>query len=101
MLVVHVHIRVKPEDVEGFKKITIKNARNSLKEPGIIRFDMIQKEDDPAYFVLSEVYKDVEATTKHKETPHYAEWRAAAESMMTEQRHSVRFKDIFPEEKYW
>ncbi len=101
MLIVHVHIKVRDQDIEAFKTATLKNARNSLKEPGVIRFDLIQKIDDPTIFLLSEVYKNEEASAKHKETAHYAEWRDAVAPMMAENRYSIKYSDIFPEEKNW
>jgi quinol monooxygenase YgiN len=97
MLVVHVHVHVKPESVEGFKTATLANARASLKEPGVVRFDVVQKQDDPARFVLVEVYRDAAAAAAHKETPHYPVWRDAVASMMAEPRHSVKFNNVFPE----
>ena len=82
MLIVHVHVRVKPEFVESFKLATIENARQSVQEPGIARFDVIQQEDNATRFVLVEVYRSQEATARHKETAHYAAWRDVAEPML-------------------
>ena len=101
MLIVHVFIKVREGDIEAFKKATLKNARCSLKEPGVIRFDLMQKEDDPTSFLLQEVYKNSEASAKHKETDHYAEWRDCVEPMMAEPRYSEKYRDLFPEEKDW
>ena len=101
MLIVHVHIKVKEGDIKAFETATLKNAQNSLKEPGVIRFDLIQKEDDPFIFLLQEVYKNSGAAGKHKETDHYAEWRDTVEPMMAEPRYSVKYRDLFPEEKNW
>lgn len=101
MLIVHVHVRVKPELVETFKRATIENARQSVQEPGIARFDVIQQEDDPARFVLVEVYRSQEATAWHKETAHYAAWRDVAEPMLAEARTRVRYDNIFPPDEGW
>jgi (4S)-4-hydroxy-5-phosphonooxypentane-2,3-dione isomerase len=101
MFIVHVHVRVKPERVDDFKKCTIENARNSLRETGIARFDVVQQKDDPARFVLVEAYRAEEAAAKHKETAHYAAWRGAVEGMMAEPRFSVKFTDVFPDESGW
>lgn len=101
MLIVHVHIRVKPQLVEPFKKASIENARNSAKEPGIARFDVIQQTDDPARFVLVEVYRSAEATVAHKETAHYAAWRDVAEPMMAEERTRIRYTNVVPPEEGW
>jgi quinol monooxygenase YgiN len=95
MLIVHVHTRVKPECVEAFKAATIENARNSVREPGIARFDVIQQTDDPAKFVLIEVYRDAGAPAAHKETRHYQIWRDAVAPMMAEPRASVKFSNVF------
>ena len=75
MLVVHVHVHVKPEYVEAFKAASVENAQQSVQEPGIARFDVIQQHDDPTRFVLVEVYRTPEAPAAHKETAHYAAWR--------------------------
>ena len=101
MLVVHVHVHVKPEHVESFKQATLANARESLKEPGVARFDVVQQQDDPARFVLVEVYRDAGAAAAHKETKHYPVWRDAVAPMMAEPRFSVKFNNVFPNDKEW
>ncbi len=101
MLVVFVHIHVKPECVDDFIAATTENARNSVQEPGIARFDFIQQQDDPTRFVLIEVYRDADAPARHKETAHYQTWRAVAEGMMAEPRYSVKYTNIFPEDAGW
>jgi autoinducer 2-degrading protein len=98
MIIVHVHIHVLPGCIEAFKNASIDNARNSVKEPGIARFDVIQQADDPTRFVLIEIYRTVEATTAHKQTPHYAKWRDSVQDMMAEPRFSVKFSTVFPDE---
>ncbi|HQE98126.1 MAG TPA: antibiotic biosynthesis monooxygenase, partial [Anaerolineae bacterium] len=85
----------------AFKAATIENARNSVREPGIARFDVIQQEDDPTRFVLVEVYRTVEASAAHKQTAHYAAWRDAVADMMAEPRSSVKYTNIFPDEAGW
>lgn len=101
MLVVHVHVHVKPELVEAFKQASLANARESIKESGIARFDVVQQQDDPARFVLVEVYRSVEATAAHKETKHYQVWRDTVAPMMAEPRSSVKFTNLFPDDKGW
>ena len=96
MLVVHVHVRVRPGQVEEFLAATLTNARASLAEPGVLRFDIIQDEADPAHVVLVEVYRDADAPAAHKLTPHYAAWRDAVAEMMAEPRASARFSVVFP-----
>jgi autoinducer 2-degrading protein len=99
MLVVHVHVHVKPESVEAFRQATIANARQSIKEPGIARFDLIQQADDPTRFVLIEAYRTVDDPARHKETAHYQAWRDAVAGMMAEPRQSVKYGNVFPEDK--
>jgi quinol monooxygenase YgiN len=101
MLVVHVQIHVKPEHVEAFKQASIANARESIREPGIVRFDFVQQQDDPARFVLVEVYRTPEAPAAHKETKHYQTWRDAVAPMMAEPRSSVKFTNLYPEDAAW
>ncbi|MDB6111849.1 MAG: Antibiotic biosynthesis monooxygenase [Pedosphaera sp.] len=101
MLIVHVHIQVKPESVEAFKQATSANARESIKEPGIARFDFAQQQDDPTRFVLVEAYRTAEAPAAHKETKHYQTWRDAVAPMMAEPRSSVKFANLFPDDQNW
>lgn len=96
MLVVHVHVRVKKEHVEAFRAATLENALNSLKEPGIARFDVLQQQDDPERFILVEAYRTPDAPAAHKETAHYKGWRDAVEPMMAEPRQSVKLSNTFP-----
>jgi autoinducer 2-degrading protein len=101
MLIVHVHVRVKLESVEPFIEATLANAKSSLKEPGVIRFDVVQEQEDPERFVLVEVYRDAAAAAAHKETAHYPVWRDAVVPMMAEPRYSVKFNNVFPEDEDW
>ena len=96
MLVVHVHVRIRPGQVGDFLAATLANARASLAEPGVLRFDVIQDEADAAHVVLVEVYRDADASAAHKLTPHYAAWRDAVAEMMAEPRASTRFSAVFP-----
>jgi len=101
MFIVHVHVHVRPESAEAFRRATLENASKSIKEPGIARFDVIQQMDDPACFVLVEVYRTPEDPARHKETPHYRTWRDTVENMMTEPRKSIKFTSVFPADKEW
>ena len=91
MLIIHVHVHVKPECVEAFRAAALANARQSRKEPGIARFDLLQQQDDPTRFLLVEAYRTAEATVAHKATAHYAAWRDAVAPMMAEPRASVKY----------
>ena len=101
MFVVHVDVHVKPESVEAFVEATLENARNSVQEPGIARFDVVQQLDDPTRFVLVEVYRTADDPAKHKETAHYQTWRATVADMMAEQRSSVKYANVYPDETGW
>ena len=101
MFIVHVFVRVKADQVDVFKTATIENARNSIKEPGIARFDVLQQPDDATRFVLVEVYRTIEAATAHKETRHYQVWRDAVANMMAEPRTSSKYSNIFPLDEAW
>ncbi len=101
MLVVHVHVRVKPDCVEAFREASLENARQSVKEPGIARFDVSQESDDPTRFVLVEAYRTSEASAAHKATAHYAVWRDKVAPMMAEPRSSVKYTNVFPVGEDW
>jgi quinol monooxygenase YgiN len=94
MVIIHVHVRVKPESVDAFRAATIENARNSVKEPGCARFDVVQQADDPTRFVLVEVYRNPDAQAQHRETPHYQKWRDTVQPMMAEPRTSVKYANV-------
>ena len=101
MLILHVQVRVNAGDVEAFKAATLENARQSVLEPGIARFDVVQQQDDPTRFVLVEVYRTAGAPAAHKETAHYQTWRYTVAPMMVEPRTSVRYANIFPGAGGW
>jgi quinol monooxygenase YgiN len=101
MFIVHVHVRVKPASVAEFRQATQENARASVAEPGIARFDVVEQQDDATRFVLVEVYRTPEAAAAHKETAHYAKWRDAVASMMAEPRLSVKYNAVFPDANGW
>ncbi len=101
MYIVHVFVHVKGEHVEEFKTLTVENAKESLMEPGITRFDIVQQHDDPTRFILVEVYHSYEDPAKHKLTDHYTRWRDAVNHMMAEPRHSIKLNNIFPDDEGW
>ncbi|MHC4489952.1 MAG: putative quinol monooxygenase [Planctomycetota bacterium] len=101
MFIVHVFVHVKGENVEAFQAATLENARNSVQEPGIARFDVIQQRDDPTRFLLVEVYRTGDDPAKHKETAHYQKWRDAVADMMAEPRTSIKYTNVFPDEQGW
>lgn len=101
MFIVHVHVHVKPEFVQAFRQATLENARHSVQEPGIARFDVVQQMDDPTRFVLVEVYRTPEDPANHKQTAHYQAWRDTVAEMMAESRASVKYANIFPHDQGW
>ncbi|MBN1994215.1 MAG: antibiotic biosynthesis monooxygenase [Anaerolineae bacterium] len=101
MLIVHVFVHVKPDQVEAFKEATLENARRSVEEPGIARFDVIQQQDDPARFVLVEVYRAPDDPARHKETAHYQKWRDAVAPMMAAPRRSIKYANLYPDDEGW
>jgi len=101
MLIVQVQVQVLPECVDAFKAATLANARASVREPGIARFDVVQQADDPTRFVLVEVYRDAAAPAAHKATAHYAAWRDTVAPMMAAPRTSVKYGNVFPDDGGW
>ncbi|HET7459132.1 MAG TPA: putative quinol monooxygenase [Gemmatimonadaceae bacterium] len=101
MLIVHVFVHVKPNAVDAFVAATGENARNSVREPGVVRFDVVQQEDDPTRFVLVEIYRTPDDPARHKATAHYAAWRDTVEPMMAEPRRSVKYRALFPAPARW
>ncbi len=101
MHIVHVFVQVKPDDVETFKAATLDNARNSVQEPGIARFDVIQQQDDATRFVLVEVYRTADDQLRHRETAHYLKWRETVAPMMARPREAIKYTNVFPEETGW
>lgn len=97
MLIVHVHVKVVPDGIERFREATLANARASVQEPGVARFDVIQQEDDPTRWELIEIYRSPEAAAAHKATAHYATWRDAVAPLMAEPRSSTKYRAVFPE----
>ena len=101
MQIVMVYVHVKSQFLDAFKQATLENARESVKEPGIARFDVVQQEDDPTRFILIEVYKTADAQAAHKATAHYETWRDTVAEMMGDARQAVRYHNLVPEDAGW
>ncbi|MCC6453828.1 MAG: antibiotic biosynthesis monooxygenase [Caldilineaceae bacterium] len=101
MLIVHVFVHVKEDQVDAFKSATLDNAANSIQEAGIARFDVVQQADDPTKFVLIEVYRNADAPDRHKETAHYQRWRESVAPMMASPRQSIKYANVFPADADW
>lgn len=95
-LAVLVNVHVLPEAVEGFRSASLANAAASIREPGVVRFDVIQEASDPTRFVLIEVYRDTDGATAHKQTAHYQVWRDTVAAMMAEPRTSKSYSTVSP-----
>ena len=101
MHIVLVHIHIKPEAIDDFKKATIENARNSVKEPGIAQFSFLQQAEDPSRFTLLEVYRTPDDQLKHRETKHYQVWKDAVADMMADPRQGIKYVNVFPGDAEW
>ena len=101
LFIVHVSVHVKPDRIDAFRAATIDNARHSVEEPGVARFDVLRQGDDPTRFLLVEVYRSPDAAAAHKETSHYQRWRDTVAGMMAEPRSSVKFENVFPSDEAW
>ena len=101
MIIVHVQVRVKSEAIESFRRATIENARHSVKEPGIARFDFLQDSSEPSRFLLVEVYRNPDAPAQHRATAHYTTWRDTVADMMAEPRSRLNYVNIFPDDEGW
>jgi len=101
MLIVHVHVHVKPDCLDAFKRAVLANAAASVREPGVVRFDVVQSCEDATRFVLLEIYRDDQAQARHKETAHYAAWRDGVAELMASPRSSVKYEALFPEPARW
>ena len=95
MYVVSVTVHVKPEFVERFIDAVLDNARNTRREPGNLRFDVSQAEDDPSRFLLYEVYRTKEDFAAHQQTEHYLRWKNGVADWMAQPRQGVRHRAIF------
>lgn len=101
MHIVAVRIRVKHDLIEEFKQATLLNAKASIQEAGILQFDFLQQQDDPAQFLLYEVYRESGDQLKHRETKHYLTWKECVEPMLAEPRLGVKYYNVFPSDSGW
>jgi len=102
MIVTVVHIVVKPENVDPFIQATLENHRQSIREEGNLRFDVLQHRDNPQAFTLYEAYASDEAAAAHKQTAHYQKWRDTVASWMAEPRRGTAHNVLAPgEESTW
>lgn len=96
MIVRIITVNVKSGTAEAFEQATITNRAGSIREPGVLRFDLMRDTDIADRYYLYEVYRDDKATVSHKETPHYREWKASVADLMATDRSSVAGIPIAP-----
>lgn len=101
MIINIVHIHVKKGSEEIFRDASIENAEHSLMEPGFLRFDILEQDDDPQKFIFYEVYADGSVQNRHKETAHYKKWRSIVDGLMEETRFGIRYTNCFPLDDQW
>ena len=99
MIVTCVYVNVKPEAVKRFIAATVENQHNSIKEPGNLRFDLIQQMDDPCRFMIYEAYESEDSAANHKVTSHYLKWRDAVKDYMAEPRQGTRYNIVIPSDR--
>jgi len=95
MYVVCVTIHVRPERIQDFTTAIMENAAGTRQEPGNLRFDVLQSEDDPTRFFLYEVYRSKDDFTAHQQTPHYLAWRDSVQDWMAQPRQGARYQTLF------
>ena len=95
MYVVAVTVHVKPPFVRQFIEAILDNARNTRREPGNVRFDVLQAEEDPARFLLYEVYHTKDDFARHQQTDHYMRFKNGVADWMAQPRQGVRHNSLF------
>ena len=99
MIVTCVHVHVKPEAIDAFIEASIINHNGSVKEPGNLRFDLIQQVEDPTRFMFYEAFDSEEAAADHKKTDHYLKWRETVKDMMADPRYGIKYDILEPKER--
>jgi len=99
MIVTCVYVHVRPNRAEDFKKATLANHNESVKEKGNLRFDLLQDANDPEKFMLYEAYESEEAAANHKNTVHYATWRDTVSDWMAGPRKGIKYNIVAPSDK--
>jgi (4S)-4-hydroxy-5-phosphonooxypentane-2,3-dione isomerase len=96
MIVTCVYVEVRPEFIQDFIIESDKNHQGAVKEPGNLRFDVLQETENPCKFLLYEAYQSEEHSAAHKQTTHYSAWRSNVEKMMAKPRHGIKYKILCP-----
>ena len=102
MLAMWVKVRVKPDQRDRFlKAIEVDALGSEGDEPGCMRFNVLQDEQDQNVYYFYEVYRDQAAVEAHRAAPHYAVWRAAADTL-DGPAEATRCQTVFPAAaEYW
>jgi autoinducer 2-degrading protein len=96
MLAMWVKVRVKPDARERFLEAIEVDALGSERdEPGCMRFNVLQDGQDQNVYYFYEVYRDEAALEAHRAAPHYAVWRAAADTLDGAPQ-ATRCQTVFP-----
>jgi autoinducer 2-degrading protein len=95
MYLVAVTVQVNPDSVDPFVEATLANARATREEPGNLRFDVLQAEEDPGRFLLYEAYRRREDFAAHQQTEHYQTWRRVVADWMAQPRQGIKHKSLF------
>ena len=96
MHIVHVLFNVKKECIDKFKEISKENAENSLREEGIVRFDVMQEQDNNSRFILQEIYLSPGEQLKHRETEHFKKWKSQVNDLLVEEYTFIKYTNLFP-----
>lgn len=100
MYIFQVHHYIKPDQVEAYKDAALENARKTILEPGVIRFDVFQDVTDPAHFSLLKVYQDLDARDAHLETEHFLKWKDVYLQTQERKGNGDEFNALFPEDAW-
>ena len=83
MYAIFVTVNVKPDKRQEFLGAIEDDATCSERdEPGCVRFNVLQDQNNENRYYFYEVYRDEDAFQKHQTYPHYARWRAAAAQVL-------------------
>lgn len=99
MIVTTIAVYVKPENIEDFIEASTENHESSIKEPGNMRFDVLQSMTDPTRFLLYEAYQSEEEAAAHKKTEHYLKWKRTVDSWMAKAREGILHRVICPKDR--
>jgi quinol monooxygenase YgiN len=99
MQIFQFHHYIKPEFVEAYRAAILENARITIHEAGVLRFDVFQDQEDPTHFSLLEIYEDQAAREFHLQTEHFLKWKETVlgQEMFARKGSGDNFEMVFPE----